>query len=196
MEFLFTWLGTCIASFGLEIANELRMFKDVADAGYKIDTKRLGNLNKQLNPKATKISFLSLLIPIFNIIQVFQNTIKYNEIRPTILDQLSLFDVLEEMSDIEKQEYLKKPTGLNAVFVSMKATLNAISETSIVDEVDKDSEKNKNTNFVQCPSVVIQKNELENSKDDLSIMEQPLEEIQDETYAKNELCLTKKRKMK
>ena len=36
MEFLVFWLGTSIVSFGMEIANELRMFKDVADVGYKV----------------------------------------------------------------------------------------------------------------------------------------------------------------
>lgn len=44
MEFLALWLGTCVASFGMEITNELRMFKDAADAGYKIDVKRLSEL--------------------------------------------------------------------------------------------------------------------------------------------------------
>jgi len=41
------------------------------DAGYKIDVKRLSELGKQLVPNATKISLLSKLIPIFNVMQVF-----------------------------------------------------------------------------------------------------------------------------
>lgn len=53
MEFLFLWLGTSIASFSMEIINELRLFKDVADAGYKIEVKRLSELGKQLNPNAS-----------------------------------------------------------------------------------------------------------------------------------------------
>lgn len=86
MEFLVLWLGTSVASFGMEIASELRMFKDVADAGYKVDVKRLSELGKQLNPNATKATLLSMLIPIFNIMQVFQRTIQYNNVRPMILD--------------------------------------------------------------------------------------------------------------
>lgn len=84
MEFLALWLGTCVASFGMEITNELRMFKDAADAGYKIDVKRLSELEMQLNPNATKETLLSMLIPIFNVMQVFQRTIQYNTI---MLDQ-------------------------------------------------------------------------------------------------------------
>lgn len=107
MELLVLWFGTSIASFCMEMANELRMFKDVADAGYKIDIRRLSDLSKQLNPNATKATLLSMLIPIFNIMQVFQRTVQYNNARPMILDQLNVMDALEEMSEIEKQEYQK-----------------------------------------------------------------------------------------
>ena len=120
MEFLVLWLVTCVASFGMEFANGLRMFKDLADAGYKVDEKRFLELGKQLNPNETKAI---LLIPVFNLIQVFQKTILYNKVRPIILDQLSVMDVLKEMSEIEKTEYLKNPTGLNALVVSLKTEI-------------------------------------------------------------------------
>lgn len=58
-----------IASFGMAIANNLRMLKDVADAGYKIDTKRMAELGKQLNPSVSEVKLLSLLIPGFNMKQ-------------------------------------------------------------------------------------------------------------------------------
>ena len=131
MEFLILWLGTSIASFGMEIANELRMFKDVADAGYKVDVKRLSELGKQLNPNATKVTLLSMLIPIFNVMQVFQRTIQYNNVRPMILDQLSVIGALEEMSEIEKTEYLKNPTGLNALVVPLKSEIRLSKAISI-----------------------------------------------------------------
>lgn len=37
-----------------------------------------------------------------------------------ILDQLNVIDALEEMSEIEKTEYLKNPTGLNALIVPLE----------------------------------------------------------------------------
>lgn len=131
MEFLVLWLGTSIASFGMEFANELRMFKDVADAGYKIDVKRLSELGKQLNPDASKVTFLTMLIPVFNMMQVIKNTMQYNNARPMILDQLRILDILEEMSEIEKTEYLKKPTGLNALIVPLKLEIRLSKATSI-----------------------------------------------------------------
>ena len=123
MELLLFWLGTSITSYFMELTNELRMFKDVADAGYKIDLKKMSELQKQLNPDASKITFLSMLIPIFNIMQVLKNTIQYNNIRPMILDSLNAIDVLEEMTEFEKQEYSKKPTLLNAIIVPLKTEI-------------------------------------------------------------------------
>ena len=141
MDFLVLWLGTSVASFGMEIANELRIFKDVADAGYKVDIKRLSELGKQLNPNAKKITFLSGLIPIFNVMQVFQRTMQYNNVRPFILDQLSVIDALEEMSEIESEEYLKNPTGLNALIVPLKTEIRLSKATLIkINDGDEYSE--------------------------------------------------------
>ena len=141
MEFLIIWLSTVAVSFGMEIANELRMFKDVADAGYKIDIRRLSDLSKQLNPNASKATLLSMLIPIFNIMQVFQRTVQYNNARPMILDQLNVMDALEEMSEIENQEYQKKPTGLNALLIPLKDEIRISKAASI--KIETDTEKSE-----------------------------------------------------
>ncbi len=106
----------------MEIINEFRVFKDVADAGYKVNTTRLSEF-ENLNPNASKIIFQSMLIPIFNLMQAFQRAMKYNNIRITILDQFRIMDALEEMSEIEKKEYLKNPTMLNAVIIQLKSEL-------------------------------------------------------------------------
>lgn len=150
MEFLVLWLGTTAASFAMELANEFKIFKDAADAGYKIDIKRLSEFQKQLSPDATKITFLSMLIPLYNVMSVFQRVIQYENARPMILDQLSVTGVLEEMSDYEKKEYSKRPTGLNALIVPLKAesklskatkvTINGVFGESVVYcEIDKTS---------------------------------------------------------
>lgn len=141
MKILFLWISTVAASFCIELTNELKMFKDVADAGYKINIDRLSDLSKKLNPDASKITLLSMLIPIFNIIQVFERITKYNNIRPMLLDQLSVIDALEEMSEIEKQEYLKKPTGLNAILVPFKLEVRIAKAYSV--KIENDNEKSE-----------------------------------------------------
>ena len=145
MEFLIIWLSTVAVSFGMEIANELRMFKDVADAGYRVDVNRLSELGKQLNPNSVNITLLSLLMPVVNIMYVFQRAIQYNNVRPMILDQLNVIDVLKEMTELEKIEYLEKPTGLNAAFVTLKSEipyLNPLLYGSSI-EINRDDEHSK-----------------------------------------------------
>lgn len=141
MKIVVLWISTVAASFCIELTNELRMFKDVADAGYKINIDRLSDLSKKLNPDASKITLLSMLIPIFNIIHVFERITKYNNIRPMLLDQLSIIDALEEMSEIEKQEYLKKPTGLNAILVPFKLEVRIAKADSV--KIENDNEKSE-----------------------------------------------------
>ena len=46
MKYLVMWLITVMASFGMELSNELRYLKDVADNGYKIDINKLKELNE------------------------------------------------------------------------------------------------------------------------------------------------------
>jgi len=112
MDLLLFCLGAIITSFLMELTNELRMFKDVADAGYKVNLNKmteLSKMQKEINPNAINNKYLALLIPIFNIMQAFKNAIQYNDVRPMILDSLNVTGVLEEMSEFEKQEYSKKP---------------------------------------------------------------------------------------
>lgn len=141
MKIVVLWISTVAASFCIELTNELRMFKDVADAGYKINIDRLSDLSKKLNPDASKITLLSMLIPIFNIIQVFERITKYNNTRPMLLDQLSIIDALEEMSEIEKQEYQKRPTGLNAILVPFKLEVRIAKSDSV--KIENDNEKSE-----------------------------------------------------
>lgn len=138
MVFLVIWLEMVIASFGMEMASELKLFKDVADAGYKIDTKRLAELQEQLYPGETNAILLSMLIPIFNVMKVFERMMQYNNARPIILSQLNVLDALEEMSEVEKMEYLKNPTGLNALIVPLKLEKRLEKATSI--KINDDNE--------------------------------------------------------
>ena len=141
MEFLVFWIGTIITSFSMEIANELRMFKDAADAGYKIDIKRLSELGEQLNTNTSKNTLLSMLIPIFNIMQVLQRTIKYNNARSMILTQLSIMDCLEEMTEIEKEEYKENPTGLNAYIIPIKSAIKSVRNVTFSIEINDSNEQ-------------------------------------------------------
>ena len=119
MGFGFFCIGTIILSIVLDFKNGFRLYKDIADAGYKIDAKRYSEIQKELYPDATKVNFLSLCIPFYNFFYVLKKVMEYNNSREMIVDQLNSFGVLEEMTDLEKKHYEKNPTGFNAVYGSI-----------------------------------------------------------------------------
>jgi len=121
MELLIIWILTIIASVAMELSSELRIFKDVADNGYKIDVKRISELANQINPNASKVTLMSLLIPIVNIMGVLQRTMIYNNARNMIIDQLSVLDSLIPMTKEEEEEYKKNPSTMNALFLNIKS---------------------------------------------------------------------------
>lgn len=123
MKILVMWLGTVVASFFMEIGNELRMYKDVADAGYKINNSKLLEMLGKTRESKPSLSTLFLLTPVINIMFVMKNTLDYNDRRDDLLTQLHVMGALDEMSDYEKSEYAKRPTGLNALLVPFKTMI-------------------------------------------------------------------------
>ena len=141
MEILVIWLVTVIASFGMEISHELRVFKDIANAGYKYNLKRVNELSEYFNSDTLKKTLISLLVIGYNIFYVFDKANKYNNARPMLLSQLDVAGVLEEMTDEEKKEYLKEPTGFNAIKIQIKSERKLKGVQTL--EIEKKNEKGK-----------------------------------------------------
>ena len=120
MEYLIMWLLTTGISIVFELKNELRLFKDVADEGYKVDIERMAEIYKQINNSSSKINFLPLIIPIYNIVFTAKKIMDYNDIRPFILDSLRVVDLIEKMSKEEQEAYQKRPTATNALLITIK----------------------------------------------------------------------------
>lgn len=131
---IITWIGTIIASFGMEMANELRMLKDAADNGYRVDIKRMSELSKQMNPEAKEAALKSLLIIGLNIYGVFQRMLQYNNIRPFILDQLNVMDSLIPMTNEEKEQYMKRPTAINAFVINAMSQIASETVSSTIND--------------------------------------------------------------
>ena len=120
MELLIIWILTIITSFGMKFIQELRIFKDIADLGYKVDLNELSEVDKELNKShhnMLNVAFLELLIPIYNMVSVLERTIQYSSNKAYFLEQLKFMDCIERMSRFEYGEYQKKSTGLNAVVI-------------------------------------------------------------------------------
>lgn len=123
MELLILWIGSIIVSFSMEIINELKIFKDVADQGYKIDISRINELTKASNKENAKNTLMTLLIPGVNIASVLQRTMQYNSTRWMLIDQLKVMDFVTPFTKEEQQKYNQKPTVMNAI------SLNVLTST-------------------------------------------------------------------
>ena len=107
MEFLIIWIITIIVSFCMEIVQEMRMYKDIADLDYLINNERLSEFGKKFNPDITKKNLMLFLIPFINFLNVIKNTISYNNYKDRVFDELRIIDALEEMYEKELIEYSK-----------------------------------------------------------------------------------------
>jgi len=128
MQLLIIWLSSVVASFIMEITNDLRLVKDVADNDCKIDINKLKKFSHEKNFKYSKTVLLSLLIPFINLMGVLQRTVQYNNERTMIIDKLNVLDALIPMTKEEIEEYKQKPTSLKALVMTAKSTIIAKEE--------------------------------------------------------------------
>lgn len=117
-------LGACvvssIASIMIVKYNYFRMYKDVSDKGYKINIKNITNEIKP-NKKKTNYKKLLLLLPVINIFVAADKVIKYNKVKPFLVDSLKSTSFIEKMNDEEKEYYKSNPiinTAVNVVVYS------------------------------------------------------------------------------
>ena len=94
--------------------NYFRMYKDVSDKGYKINIK---NITNEIKPNKKKTNYKKLLLPVINIFIAANKVIKYNKVKPYLVDSLKSTSFIEKMNDEEKEYYKSNPTINTAVNV-------------------------------------------------------------------------------
>ena len=120
MLILGAYVVTSIASIMIVKYNYFRMYKDVSDKGYKINIKNITNEIKP-NKKKTNYKKLLLLLPVINIFVAANKVIKYNKVKPYLVDSLKSTSFIEKMNDEEKEYYKSNPainTAVNVVVYS------------------------------------------------------------------------------
>ena len=120
IEVLSVWVGSIILSFAMNISNVLKIVKDLADSGYKINNNKLSRLNKEMEPEYVKYRSMMLFLPIVNVMTVALDRIKYIKSSDLYFNKLDVLGSIEEMSDYEKIAYAENPTGLNAILLQIK----------------------------------------------------------------------------
>lgn len=134
-EFSIVWIITIIVSCGLNLSNCFIIFKDAADLGYKINIDKLNVITNEIDLFHKNLSLLKILIPFYNLVEQLKIRMQYMQHRNNYLKQLNIMGTLEKMSECEKIEYDKKPTGLNAIIVStnLNIELNDASKITLKD---------------------------------------------------------------
>lgn len=105
-------------SYVIEIKNALRLFKDAADIGYKINSKKMSELPAD-KEGAKKLFTQTLMIPFFNLFVAYTHIEQYNNTVDLQLQQCDTFGVLEKMSSFEKEFYENNPSAFNAMLISL-----------------------------------------------------------------------------
>ena len=116
MEFLTQLILLGILSYpvagGMAFALELKMHKDLANEGYKMNRERLKELIDSSNDNNPIKTFKNY--PILNIAAVMASAIIYNKEYGQSILALHVTQCLDEMTDEEKKDFNEKPTAFNA----------------------------------------------------------------------------------
>lgn len=161
MLILGAYVVTSMASIMIVKYNYFRMYKDVSDKGYKINIKNITNEIKP-NKKKTNYKKLLLLLPVINIFVAANKVIKYNKVKPYLVDRLKSTDFIEEMTEEEKKIYQSNPTINNAINIIVYSRFKEekAKQQSTETEIKKEYEKvniSNNTNHIKVKKLVLTK---------------------------------------
>ena len=102
-------------SLGIETINELSIFKEIANLGYKVDLSIVEQyVDKKDNFKWLVMSF----IPGLNVFASIKRLKKYDSFRNDISNKVNEMDLFIKMDDEEYQSYLDNPKAINAFNIS------------------------------------------------------------------------------
>ena len=119
-------LGTAAITITLEMYNELKMMKKLADKGYKINFDTTYDINDILIPSAPKARIIYMFIPGLNLYQVSKRIKEFNKSGLSELGDLEHSKYLERMTEAEQEYYKEKPSSIRA-FKILKEAENEIN---------------------------------------------------------------------
>ena len=123
LQFLIIWITTIAATIGADVSLAFKMIKDIADCGYKIKLDRMKEVSEALNPNVKQMNNFIKLIPIINLMKSFSDLVEYSKVRNKVLDEFSVLDCIEEMTDLERESYMLRPTAINAIVIYAKSKI-------------------------------------------------------------------------
>ena len=144
MNIIGIWLATTIISIIYEFKNEFKMFKDFADIGYKLNINKMKNIQADLPIQTNNHIYLSMIVPFYNLYTVLKRIKTYEDNKQLIYETYNKLDVIEEMTDEEKQKYAENPTAWNAILLTAQS-----QEEKQQTELKKEKQENNNEQIVK-----------------------------------------------
>lgn len=102
MNFLLLWGGTTILSISIEILNEVRITKILAEKGYKVEEGKLLIVSDYLT---TDIDMVSMILPVINIIHSLVRTIETFEFKNVKNEDIEKLYYIIPLTEEEKRQY-------------------------------------------------------------------------------------------
>lgn len=112
MELLVLYGGSIVLSFSMDLITIFRMLKDIGNAGYKINVKKIEQFKTDDN-----LSF-RYLIPGYNIFSSMKMGFEFIQNREDVYHQLITIGALEAMSTEEYKKYQSRPNVMNLLMMS------------------------------------------------------------------------------
>ena len=141
MNILLAYLVSVIASYGMEVAYTVRLYKDLADEGKTMDVKNLKRAARIINNSNVNNKIIRF-IPGVNILYEAYLYNAYNSKFDKLCDELYNYGCIVDMTVEEKEAYASKSTGMNAVKICLrtnKKKQDAEVQKIIIHHDDSDS---------------------------------------------------------
>ena len=132
------WLGSILESFIFTRLNSRRLYKDLADRGYKL--KYMDGQKIKLKESPVCMRF----IPFFNLLDTADSILEYNYLLDNTIEYLTNENMISLMTQKEREYYKQNPTIKTALFTSYSVinyyydfTENSIEILSCTGEITK-----------------------------------------------------------
>ena len=108
------WLGSILESFIFTRLNSRRLYKDLADRGYKL--KYMDGQKIKLKESPVCMRF----IPFFNLLDTADSILEYNYLLDNTIEYLKNENMISLMTQKEREYYKQNPTIKTALFIAEK----------------------------------------------------------------------------
>ena len=158
-------IGTLIISFSIKSAVVISLSKAIADNGYKLDANKIKKFTINNKKNDSIYSYFPIINIIYSLYLYYQVT--NEKILEDAINEMKNQDLIIEMSDEEKEEYKKNPTGTNALRIAinyknkenLKKELQSISNQTASlakDRVNSEEETKKTQKqIIKVPEEII-----------------------------------------